>query len=137
MAIERNYRGLRRLATFEERFDYLSLRSEVGKATFGFERYMNQRFYQSREWKQVRDKVIARDEGCDLGIPGYEIFDRIIIHHIKPMTVEDVEYAHPSILDPDNLISTTHNTHNAIHFGDESLLVKPFKERQPGDTRLW
>lgn len=133
----RSYFELSKLRTFEERYEYLSLKSEVGKSTFGFERWMNQAFYRSREWRHIRQKIIARDEGMDLGVPGYEIFDKIIIHHINPMTPEDFEEGNPAVLDPDNLITTTHNTHNAIHFGDKSLLRLPLPERTPGDTKLW
>lgn len=98
---------------------------------------MNQQFYRSREWKHIRQHVIARDEGCDLGVDGYEIYDRIYIHHMNPMTVEDVEHGNEDILNPEFLISTTHKTHNAIHYGDETLLPKTLVERQPGDTKLW
>lgn len=133
----RSYSELRRLNTFEERYDYLQLRGEVGKSTFGFDRYMNQRFYTSREWKQIRNQVIARDEGMDLGVDGYEIYDRIVIHHMNPMTVNDIAYGEDSILDPRYLITTTHRTHNAIHYGDRSLLPQPLVERHRGDTRLW
>lgn len=133
----RSYSELRRLDTFEERYDYLQLRGEVGKSTFGFDRYMNQRFYTSREWKQIRNQVIARDEGMDLGVDGYEIYDRIVIHHMNPMTVNDIAYNDDSILDPRYLITTTHRTHNAIHYGDRSLLPQPLVERHRGDTRLW
>lgn len=133
----RSYSELRRLNTFEERYDYLQLRGEVGKSTFGFDRYMNQRFYTSREWKQIRNQVIARDEGMDLGVDGYEIYDRIVIHHMNPMTVNDIAHSDDSILDPRYLITTTHRTHNAIHYGDRSLLPQPLVERHRGDTRLW
>lgn len=133
----RSYSELRRLNTFEERYDYLQLRGEVGKSTFGFDRYMNQRFYTSREWKQIRNQVIARDEGMDLGVDGYEIYDRIVIHHMNPMTVNDIAHGEDSILDPRYLITTTHRTHNAIHYGDRSLLPQPLVERHRGDTRLW
>lgn len=133
----RSYSELRRLNTFEERYDYLQLRGEVGKSTFGFDRYMNQRFYTSREWKQIRNQVIARDEGMDLGVDGYEIYDRIVIHHMNPMTVNDIAHNDDSILDPRYLITTTHRTHNAIHYGDRSLLPQPLVERHRGDTRLW
>src|SRR5690606_15679051 len=135
--ITRSYSELRRLNTFEERYQYLQLRGQVGNATFGYERYLNQRFYTSREWRQVREYVIARDEGLDLGFPGYEIFDRIIIHHMNPMTVEDIEHGNSDILNPEFLITTTHMTHNAIHYGDERLLPRPLVERRPGDTRMW
>lgn len=133
----RDYSGMRQLQTFEERFEYLSLEGIPGEATFGHARWMNQNFYTSREWKDVRQEVIARDDGCDLGMPGFEIHDRIIIHHIIPMRMEDFEYGNPLMLDPNNLITTTHATHNAIHYGDrEQLVIAPI-ERRPGDTRLW
>lgn len=133
----RRYSELRRIDSFEERYRYLQLRGEVGEATFGFDRYLNQKFYRSREWKHIRDHVIARDGGCDLGVPGYEIFDRIIIHHMNPMRKDDLVHGNPDIIDPEFLISVTHNTHNAIHYGDESLLPSALVERRPGDTRLW
>jgi len=133
----RSYNGLRQLHTFEERFEYLSLKGQPGTSTFGFERYLNQSFYTSREWRHLRQAIIARDDGLDLGIPDYEIHDKIIIHHIIPMTPEDFETGNPLMLDPDNLITTTHDTHNAIHYGNADLLRKPYVERQPGDTKLW
>lgn len=133
----RSYSELRRLKDFNTRYKYLQLSGAVGASTFGFDRYMNQQFYRSTEWRHVRQEVIARDEGLDLGIPGYEIFDRIIIHHMNPMTVDDIEHGSSDILNPEFLISTTHKTHNAIHYGDESLLARPLVERRPGDTRLW
>lgn len=133
----RSYRGLLRLHSFEERFEYLSLRGTVGSSTFGFDRWMNQAFYTSREWRDLRHQIIARDEGCDLGMIGFEIYERPIIHHIVPMKPEDFDEGNPLILDPDNLITTTHNTHNAIHFGDSSLLKVGPIERRPGDTKLW
>ena len=135
--IRRCYSELRRIDTFEERYRYLSVQGRVGSSTFGFDRYINQQFYTSREWRQLRHHVIARDLACDLGIEGYEIHDTIIIHHMNPMTVEDVEHGDPSILDPEFLISTTHRTHNAIHYGDERLLPRPLAERRAGDTKLW
>jgi tetrahydromethanopterin S-methyltransferase subunit F len=133
----RRYSELRALSTFEDRFDYLKLHGGVGRSTFGFDRYINQQFYTSREWRDVRSKVIARDQGLDLGIPGFEIFDKIIIHHMNPMTVEDIETGIEDILNPQFLITTSHETHNAIHFGDRSQLRQPLVERRPGDTRLW
>lgn len=133
----RRYSELRRITSFEERFEYLQLRGTVGVATFGFERYINQRFYTSRQWKQVRSEVISRDLGMDLGVDGYEIHDRIIIHHMNPMTPDDIEGGSADILDPEFLITTTHRTHNAIHYGDASLLPQPLVERRPGDTKLW
>lgn len=133
----RNYRGMRQLQTFEERFEYLSIRGDVGKPTFGFERWMNQTFYTSREWRHLRQQIIARDNGCDLGVPGFEVHDAPVIHHIIPMRPDDFETGNPLMLDPDNLIMTCHNTHNAIHWGDKSLLPLPPAERKPGDTKLW
>lgn len=133
----RSFTELIRLHTFEDRFEYLRLRSNVGESTFGFERYVNQSFYRSVQWKQVRDKVIARDMGLDLGCDGYEIYDRVIIHHMNPMAVEDITHANEDILDPEYLITTTHRTHNAIHYGDKSLIRQPLVERRPGDTSLW
>ena len=133
----RTYSELIRRSTFDDRYNYLRLRGEVGRPTFGFDRYLNQRFYTSRQWKQIRDKVIARDYGMDLAVEGYEIFDRIIIHHMNPMQAEDIEHGDEVILDPEFLITTTHRTHNAIHYGDASQLVQPLVERRPGDTRLW
>lgn len=133
----RTYRELRRIDDFEDRFAYLSLAGEVGKATYGFDRWINQQFYRSREWRQVRDFVILRDDGCDLGVPGYEIHAQLVVHHMNPVMVEDIELGRDWILDPNFLITTTHRTHNAIHYGDNSLLVKPPVERRPGDTKLW
>ena len=133
----RTYSELRRLPTFEERYDYLVLHGEVGKSTFGFDRYVNQQFYTSTEWRQLRHFIIARDNGCDLGIPGHDIHDRIIIHHMTPMTVAHIEDGDASILDPEYLISTTFRTHNAIHYGDKRLLPKPHVPRKLGDTKLW
>ena|SRR3990172_974805 len=133
----RSYSELRRYRTLEERFRYLSLRGEIGLKTFGFDRYVNQLFYRSRQWKLVRNDVIARDNGCDLGVEGYDIHRRILIHHMNPLRLTDIDLGDPSILDPDYLITTAHQTHNAIHYGDETLLPKPPVERRPGDTRLW
>lgn len=133
----RTYSELRRFSTFEERYDYLELRGEVGKQTFGFDRWINQRFYRSHEWHTVRDHVIVRDNGCDLGILGYEINGQLMVHHMNPIAPEDLERGEEWVLDPEFLITTTHRTHNAIHYGDHSLLVKPPVERRPGDTKLW
>ena len=133
----KTYKELSRLPTFEERFNYLKLGGSVGRATFGFDRYLNQSLYQSREWKKIRNDVIVRDGGCDLGIPGREIFIRTLIHHINPITVEDIEDANDCVFDINNLICTSYDTHNAIHFGDESLLIQLSKERRKGDTTLW
>lgn len=133
----RTYSELVQFDTFLDRFKYLQLRGEVGRATFGFDRYLNQKFYRSAQWKHVRNYVIARDKGCDLAFPDHEIHDRVYIHHMNPMQVEDIVHGNEDILIPEFLISTTHNTHNAIHYGDESLLPKPLVERRPGDTKLW
>lgn len=133
----RSYSELMRYDTLEERFRYLSLGGQVGVATFGFDRYMNQMFYSSSEWKRMRHVVIARDNGCDLGVDGWEIHDRIYIHHMNPMTPDDLKHGNDDILDPEFLISVTHRTHNAIHYGDERQLPRLFVERRPGDTKLW
>lgn len=137
MARFRTYQELRRIQSFEGRFDYLVLHGEVGRSTFGFDRWLNQRFYQSREWRDVRQQVILRDEGCDLGIPGHEIRGGLLIHHINPVKPEDLRERADWILDPNFLITTTQRTHNAIHYGDKELLPKPYVERRPGDTKLW
>lgn len=133
----RTYFELSELETFEARFEYLSLRGEVGCATFGGNRWINQQFYTSREWRRLRHDVIARDEGRDLGIEGREIYDRVIVHHINPINEEDILHGTSRALDLDNLICTTHDTHNAIHFGDARLLPKLHIPRSPGDTKLW
>lgn len=134
----RRYSELRRIDSFEERFRYLSLAGQVGEATFGFDRYMNQMFYRSREWKLVRHQVIVRDNGCDLGIEGYEIHGRLLIHHMNPLLPDDIRNGNvEAMFNPQFLITTTHQTHNAIHYGDESLLPRPLVDRRPGDTLLW
>ncbi len=133
----RTYREVRRFDTLEERFKYLSLRGNVGDSTFGFDRWVNQQFYKSKQWRDLRHFVIARDEGCDLGVPGYEIHIRPAIHHMNPMVVADITSGDSAILDPEYLIMTSHQTHNAIHYGDEKLLPRPPVERTAGDTRLW
>lgn len=134
----RTYSELSLLDTFEDRFRYLLLSGSVGAETFGFDRYINQSFYRSREWRSVRDLVIIRDGGCDLGIPGFEIRDRILIHHMNPMRVEDLLHGGEEVLDPAFLITTTHKTHNAIHYGYENNLPRTVVfERSPGDTQLW
>jgi hypothetical protein len=128
---------MRQLKTFKERWEYLRLRGQVGESTFGFDRHLNQDFYTSREWRNVRKEVIIRDNGCDLGIPDLEIHEGLYIHHMNPLTIEDIESGNPDIIDPRFLITVSHLTHNAIHYGDERLLPKPFVERKPGDTNLW
>lgn len=133
----RSYSELRELESFEDRYKYLQLSGSVGKDTFGFDRYLNQVFYRSQEWKSIRDKVIIRDNGCDLGIEGYEIHGRIYIHHMNPIMLKDIEQRTDLLLNPEYLISTTHSTHNAIHYGDESLLPLIPKERSANDTCPW
>lgn len=133
----RTYTDLKRLSTFEERYRYLVLNGSVGKSTFGFDRYINQQFYTSTQWRQIRHHIISRDLGCDLGVDGYEIHSRLIIHHMNPMAPIDITNGGLQILDPEFLITTTHQTHNAIHYGDERLLPRPLVERKPGDTKLW
>lgn len=133
----RCYSDLRHLTTFDDRFDYLELRGVVGERTFGFDRWINQKFYTSSEWRWVRQQVILRDEGCDLGILGYEIESQLLIHHMNPVSAEDIKAHAEWILDPEYLITCTKATHNAIHYGDRSLLPRPPVERRPGDTRLW
>lgn len=133
----RSFTELRRLETFEDRFLYLSLNGVVGNPTFGYDRYLNQRFYKSREWSDIRHEVIVRDNGCDLAMDGYEIHSRIYIHHMNPMQVDDLVRQNDDVLNPEYLISTTHRTHNAIHYGDANLLAKTYTERRPGDTALW
>lgn len=133
----RTYTELSRLTTFKERYQYLKLNGSVGTDTFGFDRYMNQNFYRSREWKSIRDQVIVRDCGCDLGVEGYEIHGRIYIHHMNPILLEDIENRTEFLLNPEYLITTTHNTHNAIHYGDESLITTEPVVRTKNDTCPW
>lgn len=135
--IIRTYSELITLPTFEERFEYLKLNGVVGKETFGFDRIFNQKFYKSKEWLNVRDFVIVRDNGCDLGIEGHEIHGRIIIHHMNPISVDDIKNATDFLLNPEYLISTIDNTHNAIHYGDEDLLITAPIERTKNDTCPW
>lgn len=133
----RCYSELVQLESFEERFEYLSLRGEVGCETFGSNRWINQRFYTSREWRRIRDVAIIRDNSCDLGVDGYDIHVKLIVHHMNPLTEEDIMQGTRYALDPEFLICTTHDTHNAIHYGDASLLAKPYEPRRPGDTKFW
>lgn len=134
----KTYKELSRLTTFKDRFKYLRLDGQVGKDTFGFDRIFNQQFYRSREWKACRDFVIMRDNGCDLGIEGHEIqANRIIIHHMNPISLDDIENHTDFLLNPEYLITTIHNTHNAIHYGDEGLLAIAPIERTKNDTCPW
>ena len=133
----RTYSELSQLATFEERYRYLRLDGRVGKETFGFDRWINQMFYKDPEWLKVRDIVIMRDNGCDLGIEGREIYSRIIVHHMNPITKADILDRSKFLLDPEYLICTVKNTHDAIHYGDENLLITLPMERSPNDTCPW
>lgn len=134
----KTYKDLSRLKTFEERYRYLQLKGSVGKETFGFDRYLNQVFYQRNpKWKSARDAVIIRDNGCDLGIEGREIYGKIIVHHMNVVTLEDIERDSDILYDPEYLICTMHTTHNAIHYGDEHLLMLDPIERKPNDTCPW
>lgn len=133
----RTYSELITIPTFEERFKYLRLDGSVGEQTFGFDRYINQVFYQSYEWKKIRDAVIIRDNGCDLGVEGHDIRGKILIHHMNPISLKDIETRSDFLLNPEYLISTMHITHNAIHYGDENLLPKGPIERKKYDTCPW
>lgn len=133
----KTFAELKQLQTFEERYKYLRIGGSVGESTFGYDRYINQLLYSSYRWRDVRDKVIIRDRGCDLGIPGYEINDRIYIHHMNPLRKEDFTEENNDIFDPNFLICTSRRTHQAIHYGDESLLPQLPIIRRPGDTCPW
>lgn len=133
----RTYSELIKLPTFEERYAYLRLGGRVGEATFGFDRYLNQMFYKSDEWLSIRDKVIVRDNGCDLGIEGREIESSILIHHMNPISKKDILERSDFLLNPEYLICTIKNTHDAIHYGDENLLIKDPIERRKNDTCPW
>jgi hypothetical protein len=133
----RTYSELCRLRTYEERFEYLKLGGGVGRATFAFDRHLNQRFYTSSQWHRVRNEVIVRDNACDLGLPGYEILVKPLIHHINPMLPDDLIRGDDWVLNPEYLITTTYMTHNNIHFGVERGIPRVVTERKPGDTQLW
>lgn len=133
----RTYSELNKLGTFRERYEYLRLDGEVGQETFGFDRYLNQIFYKSKEWLSARDIVITRDNGCDLGMKGHEIFGRILIHHMNPITKQDILDRSDLLLNPEYLICTIDNTHNAIHYGDGELLILEPIERTKNDTCPW
>lgn len=133
----KTYSELIALPTFEERYKYLKLSGKVGEDTFGFDRYLNQVFYRSKEWKSIRDRVITRDNGCDLGMEGHEIYGRILIHHMNPIRKEDILQRSEFLLNPEYLICTVKNTHDAIHYGDESLLMTAPIERTKNDTCPW
>lgn len=133
----KTYSELITIPTFEERFEYLKLDGQVGVETFGFNRYLNQAFYKTDEWLSIRDYVITRDNGCDLGMEGYEIYGRILIHHINPITKDDIIQRSRILLDPENLITTVKRTHDAIHYGDSNLLMRAPIERRKNDTCPW
>lgn len=133
----KTYSEMLSFKTFEERFKYLQLSGNVGRDTFGHDRYLNQILYRSSEWRNFRPKIIVRDNGCDLACDGYEICGRILIHHINPITVEDILNRNPMVFDPENVITISHNTHNAVHYSDESLLITGPIERRANDTCPW
>ena len=133
----RCYSELITLPTYKERFNYLQLNGQVGQDTFGFDRYLNQQFYRSSEWKRIRNQVIVRDNGCDLGIDDYEIHGRILIHHMNPISIEDLQHMSDLLMNPEYLICVSHRTHNAIHYGDERLIVTAPIERTQNDTCPW
>lgn len=133
----RSYSEIITIDNFLDRFNYLKLGGSVGAETFGFDRYINQRFYTSREWMRVRDFVITRDFGCDLGVYGYEIYDKVYVHHMNPINANDIKMNTDILLNPEYLITTSFNTHNAIHYGDISLLDIGYNERSPNDTCPW
>lgn len=137
MPIFRSYKELIRIPSFKERFEYLRLDASVGSETFGFDRYMNQRFYTSVEWRRFRNKVIVRDNSNDMAHPGFPISGRIIIHHLNPLTPEDIEESTDRLFDMNNVICVSEDTHNAIHYGAVDVLPKDYVPRMPNDTIPW
>lgn len=133
----RTYSELIQLPTFEERFEYLKLVGKVGQETFGYDRYLNQILYTSPRWRKLRNEIIIRDNACDLAVLGFCIFDKVIIHHMNPITVEDVENGNEDVYNPEYLVCVSNKTHNAIHYGNRNLLPKVVLDRKPGDTCLW
>lgn len=133
----RSYSELSELKTFNERYNYLKLNGVVGYDTFGFDRVFNQMFYKSKEWLDIRNYVFVRDNGCDLGISGHDIYDRFTIHHMNPISLDDIKQGSKFLLDPEYLITTTHSTHNAIHYGTDEILVKGPVVRTKNDTCPW
>lgn len=133
----RTYSELIKIPTFEERYEYLRLGGKVGEETFGFDRYLNQMFYRSKEWRSIRDHVITRDNGCDLAMAGHEVYSRILIHHMNPITADDILQRSEYLLNPEYLVSTIKRTHDAIHYGDRSLLIVAPIERTKNDTCPW
>lgn len=135
---KKRYSELILLPTFKERYEYLKLNGKVGEDTFGWDRYLNQTFYRSAKWRHIRDQVIVRDNGCDMGLEGYPIYGKILIHHINPITADDISHSDEEVLiDLDNLVCVSLATHNAIHYGDESLIPQDPIVRKPGDTCPW
>lgn len=137
MPICRSYKELIRFKTFEERFEYLKLSGEVGAPTFGSHRYLNQKFYTSSEWRRFRRDIILRDNGCDLAYQDRPINGLVLIHHLNPLSIDEVLNRSEKLMDPDNVVSVCFETHNALHYGDSTLLLSDFVERKPGDTKLW
>lgn len=137
MITNRTYQDLISIKAFQDRFEYLRVKGYVGDSTFGGHRYLNQRLYQSPEWHRVRREVIIRDDGCDLAHPDYPIYGNVLIHHIEPITIDDILHRHPKVFDLDNLVCVSFRTHNAIHYGDSNLLPQEFKERTKNDTCPW
>lgn len=133
----KRYSQLKHLESFEDRYNYLKIGGAVGADTFGFDRIFNQKFYASKEWKDIRNYVITRDNGCDLGHPDYPIKGRILVHHLNPISLKDIEESTDILLDPEYLVCVSHETHNAIHYGDSSLIKKDISERKPNDTTPW
>lgn len=133
----RSYHELRQLQTFEERFEYLKMSAKIGEETFGTERFLNQYFYGTPEWRALRQEALIRDQGCDLGIEDHPIGGRVEVHHINPITAEDIKNRNPCLLDMENVICVSSNTHKAIHYGDASLLPHDPIERKPNDTCPW
>jgi len=137
MTMIKCYSDLIYIPTFEERYEYLRLDGIVGNQTFGFDRYLNQMLYATKEWRSCRHEVIIRDNGCDLGVEGHEIYGKILIHHMNPVSKQDILNKDPKVFDPEYLIVTSFNTHNAVHYGDVNLLTMKTVERSINDTRLW
>lgn len=135
--IIRTYRQLHRIVSFEDRFQYLKLDGVIGDSTFGYDRYVNQALYKSKRWGQSRDEVIIRDDGNDLGVDGYRIYNKILVHHMNPITLEDIELDRDIVYDPQFLICTSLNTHNAIHYSNKDILYNVPVERRKNDTCLW
>lgn len=133
----RTYSELLTFKTFMDRYNYLKLSGRVGVETFGFDRYLNQMLYRSKRWKELRPKIISRDSACDMAMEDYDISDRIIIHHMNPISIEDIENERDDIFNPEFLVCVSPNTHNAIHFGDDKKLPKPIIKRQPNDMCPW